>query len=267
MASVNVLERLRKGVDVKIGTEEQFAVVPKWANRDSNISDGAFRVYVELCGYADQDGMCFPSMSTLAADLGCSRETVKRSVRELERCGVLSREQRFEDGRQTSNVYLVKRFSGQVGGSDLTRGSGSDLTRGSGSDLTHQELYQLELEQKKVSTDVQTSSKKVSKEAERLAKMFATELYRNGFTVPEKGTANHKKWLVEFDRLLRIGPPGANSPVPASEVERVIRFATSDSFWAGNVLSAAKFRKHYPRLRFQSGVGGRVGSVGTGGVA
>jgi uncharacterized protein YdaU (DUF1376 family) len=38
---------------------------------------------------------------------------------------------------------------------------------------------------------------------------------------------------------------------PAEEAEKLIRWATSDTFWQGNILSMTKFRQQYDRLKRQ----------------
>lgn len=54
-------------------------------------------------------GECWPGIKTIARDLGFSRSTVKRAVKDLEKHGYLEKELRYRDnGSLTSNLYRIK---------------------------------------------------------------------------------------------------------------------------------------------------------------
>jgi len=54
-------------------------------------------------------GECWPGIKSIANDLGLSRSTVKRAVRDLEKHGYLEKEPRYRDnGSLTSNLYRIK---------------------------------------------------------------------------------------------------------------------------------------------------------------
>jgi hypothetical protein len=61
---------------------------------DTDLSDGAFRLYVLLLRYARQDNGCWPGRDRLAHDLGKSTRTVDYRLEELVRRGLVTREQR-----------------------------------------------------------------------------------------------------------------------------------------------------------------------------
>ena len=53
-------------------------------------------------------GTCWPAIGTIARDLGLSRSTVKRALKDLEEKGYLKREIRHrENGGFTSNRYTI----------------------------------------------------------------------------------------------------------------------------------------------------------------
>lgn len=54
-----------------------------------------------------------------------------------------------------------------------------------------------------------------------------------------------ERWAREIDRLLRL-----DGRTPA-RVEAVIRWCRQDPFWANNILSPAKLRKHFDRLELE----------------
>ena len=54
-------------------------------------------------------GECWPGIKSIANDLGLSRSTVKRAVKDLEKHGYLEKEPRYRDnGSLTSNLYRIK---------------------------------------------------------------------------------------------------------------------------------------------------------------
>jgi GntR family transcriptional regulator len=62
---------------------------------DTELSDGAFRLYALLLKYAWQSGGCWPGVKTLARDLGRSPSTIKARLDELVRRGLIIRERRL----------------------------------------------------------------------------------------------------------------------------------------------------------------------------
>jgi len=68
----------------------------------------AFAVYMALTRHANQDGVCFPSTSTIAEELGTSRQTVSKSIWILERHGLVHIEdQRLKVRSQTNHIYTL----------------------------------------------------------------------------------------------------------------------------------------------------------------
>ena len=108
----------------------------------------------------------------------------------------------------------------------------------------------------------------VSQEARDLTRRFAIAVKANGFKVPRNGTSNRTTWLVDMDRLLRLGAPGGDPhPQEPDEVARVIDFATTDSFWRANIGSPSKFREQYPKLRLRCATERPVADGRRGGVS
>ncbi|MED4917580.1 DnaD domain protein [Geobacillus thermodenitrificans] len=90
--------------------KKPFVIVEKaivYDTKHLNIYDKM--VYVVLCSFADNDTQqCFPSIPKLAEYCGCSVSTVKRSLKRLEKLGLIHIEQRqAENGRSETNVYTI----------------------------------------------------------------------------------------------------------------------------------------------------------------
>lgn len=61
----------------------------------------------ELAEYHNKDtGLCCPSLDRLAHNLCCDVRSVQRYLKELEAAGVVTREERFVEGRQTTSNYV-----------------------------------------------------------------------------------------------------------------------------------------------------------------
>lgn len=65
-------------------------------------------VYMYLKDRANKDGQCWPAIQTIGWDLGLSRSTVKRALKELEQGKLLTKQGRKrEDHGDTSNLYRM----------------------------------------------------------------------------------------------------------------------------------------------------------------
>jgi hypothetical protein len=81
----------------------QGAFAPYWILEHRGISAGAKLCYIRLLGFAGKDARCYPSLDTLGAGLGVSDRQARDYVKELERAGLITVDQR---GLRKTNVYL-----------------------------------------------------------------------------------------------------------------------------------------------------------------
>jgi len=84
-----------------------FGTVNANVLRSPAISVSAKAVYCLLTTYADESGACWPSNETLAKALGVTDRTIRTLLSELIEKGVIRREPRFKDGRQTTSVNVL----------------------------------------------------------------------------------------------------------------------------------------------------------------
>ena len=76
---------------------------------DLGLSHKAVSIYCYLCGRADKNGECYPSVGRIAEDLNLSRCTVFRAFNELEESGSLERFPRYHpQGGRRSSLYRIK---------------------------------------------------------------------------------------------------------------------------------------------------------------
>ena len=65
-----------------------------------------------ICNYADENGQCFPSRTTLAKNMGSSIKTVDRHLKKLEEVGLVVTTERFEKGEKITNLYQIMILEG-----------------------------------------------------------------------------------------------------------------------------------------------------------
>lgn len=83
-------------------------------------------VLVALANYADDQGVCWPSLKSLANDTGVSRRSIIRHLNNLCDRGLLSKEARLRpDGGCTTNVYKLR-----MGGDNITSPGGDTRDTG-----------------------------------------------------------------------------------------------------------------------------------------
>lgn len=88
---------------------KRFQQIPQWITESRIISRAAKQTFSQLTRYADKDGTCWPSATTLGECQGITRRTVHRHLNELEAAGAIVRERRWRKtgGGQTSNLYQL----------------------------------------------------------------------------------------------------------------------------------------------------------------
>ncbi len=90
-----------KGGDI-ISTGGGFTQVPNFILVSKKVSVGAKLAYAMLLKYAWADDYCFPGQERLAEDMGCTRQSVNKFIKELSQAGFLNVERR---GQGRPNQY------------------------------------------------------------------------------------------------------------------------------------------------------------------
>lgn len=66
-------------------------------------------VYMYLKDRCDRKNQCYPSIGTIAGELRLSRRTVERAIADLQKAGLLEKEQRYrENGGKSSLLYTLR---------------------------------------------------------------------------------------------------------------------------------------------------------------
>ena len=81
--------------------------IPESLLKCSAISPSAKLLYGQLARFAGKDGRCFPSVRTLASELGMADRQVQRLIEELCTAGFLRKDAQYRlNGSQTVNTYV-----------------------------------------------------------------------------------------------------------------------------------------------------------------
>ena len=69
----------------------------------------AISVYIYLADRANKDGVCWPSIPTIARDLKLSESTVRRALNDLRTIGAVKTRQRYrKNGGYTSLLFALE---------------------------------------------------------------------------------------------------------------------------------------------------------------
>lgn len=86
----------------------RYSLIPSAAVRDKDLTELQFRCLCMIGTYLGEDQSAFPSQSTLAEDLGVTREAVNKAIKVLREKGYIKATNRYRgDGGQTSSLYQV----------------------------------------------------------------------------------------------------------------------------------------------------------------
>lgn len=87
----------------------RLTILQARAVKDQRITDAQFRTLAALGMYADEDGWCYPLLTTLGKDLGKSKQAVGRDTIALRKLGYLEVRARFEkNGARRSSLYRLR---------------------------------------------------------------------------------------------------------------------------------------------------------------
>jgi hypothetical protein len=79
--------------------------IPEGLTRCPWINPGAKLAWGRLARYAGEDGRCYPTVKTLASEIGMGARQARRHLAELERFRLIRRLKRFANRAQTSNGF------------------------------------------------------------------------------------------------------------------------------------------------------------------
>lgn len=95
-------------MDTEIRQDTGYGLVPRKVMRDKNLSSQAKAVYAYLASFAGNTGKAFPSTDLMANELGISRNTLFKYLKELRELGAITVERETtEYGIKGKNIYYL----------------------------------------------------------------------------------------------------------------------------------------------------------------
>lgn len=95
--------------DARTPDTRRWGRIPAWWLDQPGLDADGFAVLAALATFADEDGLCWPSQSTLAAKLKRSRPTINRIIQGLGDLGLIRVEhRRGRDGARLSCLYRLR---------------------------------------------------------------------------------------------------------------------------------------------------------------
>ena len=91
----------------KLVYDSGFGILPKRVMIDPNLSIQAKAIFAYLVTYAGNSETAYPSQRTISYQLGISKDTVGKYIRELRDNGYLEIDQKREEGKFSHNVYKL----------------------------------------------------------------------------------------------------------------------------------------------------------------
>lgn len=87
--------------------EEGYGFIPKKVMRDKQLNIQAKAIYAYICSYTGKGTDAFPSQKLMSDDLGISKDTLSKYVKQLKELGYISIKQSSDNGKFGRNVYTV----------------------------------------------------------------------------------------------------------------------------------------------------------------
>lgn len=84
-----------------------YGTVAKAVMQSQDISISAKALYAYFCSFTGAGCSCFPSQQKISFDLGVSKDSLNKYIRELKEAGFLKVEQEKTNGRFSRNIYTL----------------------------------------------------------------------------------------------------------------------------------------------------------------
>lgn len=265
-----------------------------WANEKAQrqSSAGAQLVLITLADYADKDGLCWPSIETLAERSVQSARTVLRQLAGMERTGVLKRQTRTKpDGTRSTSAYYLQFDRVAMAPSDkLSSGEPSDkLSHGQPCDTNSEKCPESHAQRGEVQnrenfdhvtkTAPPCDTARILEEPpiepskkERTSLVPIRKLRKVAFEPQDRKLAS---WMLTKIREVHSAFREPNLDAWADEIRlmrerdgrthremaELFRWANADAFWRTNILSPHKLRAQWDTLAIKREAARQTASV------
>lgn len=228
----------------------QFRTVPDWV-LESDISDGALRLYMVMLKFADNGtGQAYPGRRLLSQRTGKSLKSVDRYIDELERVGAVTVEARWKEGRENeraSNLYHLHHTQGVASSmSNVASRASPPSPHGRRPPLPTSDAVTRTNELEPFNSSSEAASAppdlETRRDVEGLCQRLADLIEANGSKRPTITKSWKDAARLMLDRDNR----------PIEEIERVMCWSQQDEFWKANIMSMPKLRGQFDKLRLRA---------------
>ncbi len=239
-------------------TNRAIALLPQ-------IGTVAFAVLALLSRLFNRDGVCWPSMATIAAAVGVTTKSARKAVSVLSDWKLIIVEARKgPDGLNRSNVY--RRPKAPPKGTEIKDSTEkNDRTgvsfRGYGSKrptdqepITNNNTSLVASEPKSKSKSAKKAARSKFKLAYSEDDMSVAEFIWAGVLRlnPNHSLPNLENWANEIRKMAKDGPDRTHEGI-----RELFDWANRDSFWQSNVLCPTKLRKQWDTLATKRRLSGK----------
>lgn len=216
------------------GHRSYFAIIPANVRYDKKLTANAKLLYGEITALANEKGYCWAGDRYFAELYGVSKTTIQSWIKALTDNGYITKELIYREGtKEILNRYIrIVAYPTQENLGTPTQENLRDNNTSFNNTFN-----------KTNKEEVETSSRKYSDEHFRLASKLQNNLMDD--FPKEMKKADLDKW-ADVIRLME-----EKDQHTIEQIDYVLSWLPSNSFWFGNIRSAKKLRDKFETLKFE----------------
>lgn len=216
------------------GHRSYFAIIPAIVRYDKKLTANAKLLYGEITALANEKGYCWAGDRYFAELYGVSKTTIQSWIKALTDNGYITKELIYREGtKEILNRYIrIVAYPTQENLGTPTQENLRDNNTSFNNTFN-----------KTNKEEVETSSRKYSDEHFRLASKLQNNLIDD--FPKEMKKADLDKW-ADVIRLME-----EKDQHTIEQIDYVLSWLPSNSFWFGNIRSAKKLRDKFETLKFE----------------
>lgn len=240
----------------KIIQEFGFGIIPKRIMKDTNLNLQAKGIYAYLCSYAGNKETAFPGVDLITHELGISRNTFYKYLKELKDTGYVEvYKERTENGTFEKNIYKLLPCPKKpyMVNPDMEKpymvNEDTNINSINKNNINNNSINKDILQQS--CKDDKSTKKEFDKDSVQiqLARFMINEMLKikPDSRVPKNDVKSLQRWAKDIDYMIRLDKREPR------EIAELFRWAQEDNFWCANIRSPRKLREKWDTLELQRG--------------